>query len=110
MTLNGKPPARQNRRMNAFTDACLVEQRGMSALLPFLESRAYRGQVIQVATIEPEPPIWRGSPETEAPLFAVRGHLSERGAHVVAGDRHQAAVRATEIGDHENRAAERNRT
>ena len=35
--------------MNAYTDACLVEQRGMSVLLPFLESRAYRGQVIQVA-------------------------------------------------------------
>lgn len=34
--------------MNAFTDACLVEQRGMSVLLPYLESRAYRGQVIQV--------------------------------------------------------------
>ena len=35
--------------MNAYTQACLVEQRGMSALLPFLESRAYRGQVIRVA-------------------------------------------------------------
>jgi hypothetical protein len=35
--------------VNAFTDACIVEQRGMSALLPYLESRAYRGQVIQVA-------------------------------------------------------------
>ena len=35
--------------MNAFADACLVEQRDMSVLLPFLESRAYRGQVIQVA-------------------------------------------------------------
>jgi hypothetical protein len=35
--------------MNASTDACLVEQRGMAVLLPFLESRAWRGQVIRVA-------------------------------------------------------------
>jgi hypothetical protein len=35
--------------MNAYTEACLVEQRGMAALLPFLESRAWRGQVIQIA-------------------------------------------------------------
>ena len=35
--------------MNAYTDACLVEQRGMAVLLPFLESRAWRGQVIRVA-------------------------------------------------------------
>jgi hypothetical protein len=35
--------------MDAFVDACLVEQRGMAALLPFLETRAWRGQVIQVA-------------------------------------------------------------
>jgi hypothetical protein len=32
--------------MNAFADACLVEQRGMSVLLPFLESRAYRADVV----------------------------------------------------------------
>jgi hypothetical protein len=35
--------------MSAYTDACLVEQRGMAVLLPFLESRAWRGQVIRVA-------------------------------------------------------------
>ncbi len=35
--------------MDAFADACLVEQRGMAALLPFLESRAWRGQLIHVA-------------------------------------------------------------
>jgi hypothetical protein len=35
--------------MNAFSDACLVEQRGMATLLPYLESRAWRGQVIQVS-------------------------------------------------------------
>jgi hypothetical protein len=35
--------------MNAFSEACPVERRGMSALLPYLESRACRGQVIQVA-------------------------------------------------------------
>lgn len=34
--------------MNAFTHACLVEQHGMSRLLPYLETRAHRGQVIQV--------------------------------------------------------------
>src|SRR6185312_437689 len=35
--------------MNAFHDACLVERRGMARLLPYLESRAHRGQVIQVS-------------------------------------------------------------
>jgi hypothetical protein len=35
--------------MNSFEQALIVEQRGMSVLLPFLESRAWRGQVIQVA-------------------------------------------------------------
>jgi hypothetical protein len=39
--------------MNAFMDACLIEQRGMSALLPYLESRAHRGQVIQVSKGRP---------------------------------------------------------
>jgi len=34
--------------MNAFEDACFVEQHGLSSLLPYLESRAWRGQVIQV--------------------------------------------------------------
>ena len=29
--------------MSAYTDACLVEQHGMAVLLPFLESRAWRG-------------------------------------------------------------------
>ena len=35
--------------MSAYTDACLVEQRGMAVLLPFLETRAWRRQVIRVA-------------------------------------------------------------
>lgn len=35
--------------MNGYQDACLAEQRGMAVLLPFLESRAWRGQVIRVA-------------------------------------------------------------
>ena len=39
-------PANDN---DAFTQACLVERRGMAALLPYLETRAWRGQVIQVA-------------------------------------------------------------
>jgi hypothetical protein len=34
---------------NAFSNACLVERRGMAVLLPYLETRAWRGQVIQVA-------------------------------------------------------------
>src|SRR5215510_326269 len=34
---------------SSFRDALLVEQRGMAALLPFLESRAWRGHVIQIA-------------------------------------------------------------
>lgn len=34
--------------MNAFENACLVEQRGMTTLLPYLETRAYRGRVIQI--------------------------------------------------------------
>jgi hypothetical protein len=34
---------------NAFAAACLVERRGMAALLPYLETRAWRGPVIQVA-------------------------------------------------------------
>jgi hypothetical protein len=34
---------------NAFQRSCLVEQRGMATLLPFLETRAWRGQIIQVA-------------------------------------------------------------
>jgi hypothetical protein len=35
--------------MSAYTETCLVAQRGMAVLLPFLESRAWRGQVIRVA-------------------------------------------------------------
>jgi hypothetical protein len=52
----------------------------------------------------------RANRNTEAALFAARDHLSERGAHVATADRHQAAVRAVEIGDRENRIAERHRT
>ena len=35
--------------MNAFQQACVIEERGFASLLPYLEQRAWRGQVILVA-------------------------------------------------------------
>lgn len=34
----------------SYRDACFVERRGMSVLLPHLETRAWRGRVLNVAT------------------------------------------------------------
>ena len=41
-------------------------------------------------------------------LFVARSHFGQGRAHVAAGDRHQAAVRLTQVRDHEDGAAKRN--
>jgi hypothetical protein len=42
-------PSTESRAVNAFTQASLVEHRGLAVLLPYLEERAYRGRLVSTA-------------------------------------------------------------
>ena len=45
----GRSPQTPHCAVNAFTEASLVEHRGLAVLLPYLEERAYRGRLVSTA-------------------------------------------------------------